>query len=160
METLRSDPSDCGYSTFHVFGFDVMVDEDMRVWLIEVNSSPAVAEELLSDFADALVEDEIMPYFEDGKDEEAGRGETGDDDDGRDSGGGGGLSVTATLSPTSDRISGPMPTLPPPSAGSGGVSNDRQHDREHGGRWDIIFTPDSQRDGEKGGASVAGVDVP
>ena len=26
-----------------LFGYDFMIDEDLRVWLIEVNSSPALA---------------------------------------------------------------------------------------------------------------------
>jgi tubulin monoglycylase TTLL3/8 len=29
-------------NTFEIFGFDFMVDENYRVWLIEVNSSPTM----------------------------------------------------------------------------------------------------------------------
>ena len=31
------------YSSFQLFGFDFMVDEDLKVWLIEVNGAPACA---------------------------------------------------------------------------------------------------------------------
>lgn len=39
-----------------MFGFDLMVDADMVVKLIEVNSSPAVAQELLGPLVAGLVE--------------------------------------------------------------------------------------------------------
>ena len=29
-------------NSFEFFGYDLMVDEDLRVWLIEVNSSPSM----------------------------------------------------------------------------------------------------------------------
>jgi tubulin monoglycylase TTLL3/8 len=29
-------------NTFEVFGYDLMIDERMKVWLIEVNSSPSM----------------------------------------------------------------------------------------------------------------------
>ena len=29
-------------NSFELFGYDFMVDEDLRVWLIEVNSSPSM----------------------------------------------------------------------------------------------------------------------
>jgi tubulin polyglutamylase TTLL5 len=32
-------------NSFEVFGFDVLVDSQLRSWLIEVNSSPAMARE-------------------------------------------------------------------------------------------------------------------
>ena len=33
---------ECKQGCFELFGFDVMVDEDLNMWLIEVNSSPAM----------------------------------------------------------------------------------------------------------------------
>ena len=47
-----------------MFGFDLMVDDNNKVWLIEVNSSPAVADELNTKLAADLVAKEIDPYFE------------------------------------------------------------------------------------------------
>ena len=41
-----------------------MVDDNNKVWLIEVNSSPAVADELNTKLAADLVAKEIDPYFE------------------------------------------------------------------------------------------------
>ena len=52
-----------GYHAFNLFGFDFMVDEDFRVSLIEINSSPAVAELLLPEFTEALVRTAIDPMF-------------------------------------------------------------------------------------------------
>ncbi len=46
-----------------VFGFDFMLDADFRVWLIEVNGSPAVAQKLLPDFTRDLVRLVIDPLF-------------------------------------------------------------------------------------------------
>ena len=35
------------YRPFQLFGYDFLVDADLRVWLCEVNASPAVADHLL-----------------------------------------------------------------------------------------------------------------
>lgn len=32
------------YQSFQLFGFDFMVDEELKVWLIEVNGAPACAQ--------------------------------------------------------------------------------------------------------------------
>jgi hypothetical protein len=40
-----------GHRSFQLFGFDFMVTDALDVKLIEINSSPAVAEELLPQFA-------------------------------------------------------------------------------------------------------------
>jgi D-alanine-D-alanine ligase-like ATP-grasp enzyme len=34
---------------FELFGFDIMIDSDMKCWLIEINSSPSLARETLLD---------------------------------------------------------------------------------------------------------------
>lgn len=51
------------YRAFNVFGYDFLVDEDLGVWLLEVNSSPAVAEELLPEFTKDLIELAIDPIY-------------------------------------------------------------------------------------------------
>ena len=44
------------YGSFNLFGYDFMVTDDYKVSLIEVNSSPAVAEKLLPKLTEDLVE--------------------------------------------------------------------------------------------------------
>jgi tubulin--tyrosine ligase len=44
------------YSSFNLFGYDFMVDTDYNVTLIEVNSSPAVAEKLLPKLSEDLTQ--------------------------------------------------------------------------------------------------------
>ena len=48
---------------FQLFGFDFMVDEDMKVWLIEINGSPASAEYLLEDMMTNLIATVVAPMF-------------------------------------------------------------------------------------------------
>ena len=63
-ETLSCDPEFTHVKAFNVFGFDLMVDADLVVKLIEVNSSPAVAETLLPKLADDLVSIQLETYFD------------------------------------------------------------------------------------------------
>jgi tubulin--tyrosine ligase len=35
------------YQSFQLFGFDFMVDESFKVWLIEINGAPACAQSVL-----------------------------------------------------------------------------------------------------------------
>ncbi len=59
--TLEHDPE--YYRSFQVFGYDFILDDDLRVHLCEVNASPAVADELLPKFARALVAEAIDPHL-------------------------------------------------------------------------------------------------
>jgi hypothetical protein len=63
MENAETVP----YQSFHLFGFDLMVDESFKVSLIEVNSSPAVAADLMPNMTEDLVHcaiDPVMPPSE------------------------------------------------------------------------------------------------
>ena len=46
---------------FEIFGYDFMIDEDFRVWLIEVNTNPyfGVLNQHLPKFIDNLVDDTL-----------------------------------------------------------------------------------------------------
>ena len=48
----------CGdaYDAFQVLGYDFMPDENGKVWLLEVNGSPAAAERMTPTIAEDLVE--------------------------------------------------------------------------------------------------------
>ena len=52
------------YRSFMLFGFDMLVDEDGKVWLLEVNGAPAVAKSLLAPLAEDLISTAIDPYYE------------------------------------------------------------------------------------------------
>lgn len=43
------------YQSFQLFGFDFMVDESFKVWLIEINGAPACAQSVLSPFLSGSV---------------------------------------------------------------------------------------------------------
>ncbi|XP_077991284.1 tubulin--tyrosine ligase-like, partial [Glandiceps talaboti] len=54
---------DLPYHSFQLFGFDFMVDDKFKVWLIEVNGSPASAQKLLPALSEAIVTIAIEPLF-------------------------------------------------------------------------------------------------
>lgn len=51
------------YHSFMFFGFDFIVDSNSKVWLIEVNASPAVAKPLLPKVAADIIKTAIDPIF-------------------------------------------------------------------------------------------------
>jgi len=66
MESIDGDD----YKQFMLFGFDMLLDDDGQVWLLEVNGAPAVAESLLEPLAEDLIKTAIDPYYERPTDEE------------------------------------------------------------------------------------------
>ena len=55
------------YGCFHLFGYDFMVDEHLRVQLLEINSSPAVAESLFEEITKDVVNVAIRSFYDDDK---------------------------------------------------------------------------------------------
>jgi tubulin--tyrosine ligase len=53
------------FGSFNLFGYDFMLDEDARVHLLEINSSPAVADALLEEITRDVVNVAVLPFFED-----------------------------------------------------------------------------------------------
>ena len=51
------------YRPFQLFGYDFLVDADLRVWLCEVNASPAVADHLLPGLVSSLLRVAVDPFF-------------------------------------------------------------------------------------------------
>ena len=60
MESIDGDD----YKQFMLFGFDMLCDDDGKVWLLEVNGAPAVATSLLNNLAEDLITTAIDPYYE------------------------------------------------------------------------------------------------
>jgi len=58
-DMMASGPSD-DYDSFMLFGFDFMIDANYKVWLLEVNSSPAVADVLLETVTKDLIDIAII----------------------------------------------------------------------------------------------------
>ena len=56
--------------TFEIFGYDFMIDEDFRIWLIEVNTNPYIGihntkmKNLLPDMLDGFNKIVLNPVFE------------------------------------------------------------------------------------------------
>lgn len=51
------------YQSFQLFGFDFMVDESFKVWLIEINGAPACAQKLYSELCQGIVDVAISTVF-------------------------------------------------------------------------------------------------
>ena len=51
------------FESFHLFGYDIMVSDDFRATLIEINSSPAVAADLMPGMTRAIVAETVDPLF-------------------------------------------------------------------------------------------------
>uniref|UniRef100_G3RHX1 Tubulin--tyrosine ligase n=1 Tax=Gorilla gorilla gorilla TaxID=9595 RepID=G3RHX1_GORGO len=51
------------YQSFQLFGFDFMVDEELKVWLIEVNGAPACAQKLYAELCQGIVDIAISSVF-------------------------------------------------------------------------------------------------
>lgn len=50
-----------GLKSFQLFGFDLMIDADYKVWLIEINGNPASREELKECISRGIVDSAILP---------------------------------------------------------------------------------------------------
>ncbi|MBN3298440.1 TTL ligase, partial [Amia calva] len=51
------------YQSFQLFGFDFMVDQDLKVWLIEINGAPACAQKLYPELCQGIVDVAISSVF-------------------------------------------------------------------------------------------------
>ncbi|XP_018593529.2 tubulin--tyrosine ligase isoform X2 [Scleropages formosus] len=51
------------YQSFQLFGFDFMLDESMKVWLIEINGAPACAQKLYPELCQGIVDVAISSVF-------------------------------------------------------------------------------------------------
>ncbi|KAF4090287.1 hypothetical protein AMELA_G00050180 [Ameiurus melas] len=51
------------YQSFQLFGFDFMLDESFKVWLIEINGAPACAQKLYSELCQGIVDVAISTVF-------------------------------------------------------------------------------------------------
>ncbi|XP_053314685.1 tubulin--tyrosine ligase [Spea bombifrons] len=51
------------YHSFQLFGFDFMVDQDLKVWLIEVNGAPACAQKLYGELCRGILDLAISSVF-------------------------------------------------------------------------------------------------
>ena len=61
---IIQDLDDSTFRSFHLFGFDLLVTDDFRVLLLEINSSPAVAADLMPGMTPQdLVQFAIDPFF-------------------------------------------------------------------------------------------------
>jgi hypothetical protein len=69
-------PPDARVASFQLFGFDLMLDADFHLWLLEVNATPAVAAPLLERLVADLIDLAIRPAFQTSADAAAERTST------------------------------------------------------------------------------------
>lgn len=60
---IPSDPKPVPTHTFQLFGYDFIVDEDLHVWLLEINGSPGIASRLVRQVASDIIDVAILPHF-------------------------------------------------------------------------------------------------
>ena len=51
------------YNSFMFFGFDMIIDAEYKVWLQEINATPAIAKRLLGSISNDIIEVAIDPLF-------------------------------------------------------------------------------------------------
>jgi hypothetical protein len=69
-----------GADAFQLLGYDFIVDERLKVWLLEVNGAPGIAAHLQDDMVDDIIELAIDPLFPGGEGGRDGARDDADDD--------------------------------------------------------------------------------
>jgi tubulin polyglutamylase TTLL5 len=67
LKSLVACQNDMQYSpcSFELFGYDILVDQDLKCWLIEVNSSPSLARDtVLDDVVKSKLIDDIIDMMD------------------------------------------------------------------------------------------------
>ncbi|XP_067949884.1 tubulin--tyrosine ligase-like [Watersipora subatra] len=59
-------PTGFDYQSFQLFGFDFLLDDTYKVWLLEINGAPAASRSLRDEMADSIIQVCIDPIFPEG----------------------------------------------------------------------------------------------